>query len=232
LSGTTTIPDFTQQSSNMARKRKISTVDEGAPDSVLEAVNALTARIKAAEDENKALASRVQSLEDTNAIRYLHHTYGYLSDKCHYPAVVDLFSSSPETSVHFLNGIWKGREGVARLYVTWFGNLFTKGTNKPPRGFLLDHLMMQDIITVDVGVKGEGRVAKGRFRCFLQAGSHRSVPVEERPDGPPEQFWEGGLYENEYVFEEGKWKILKLGYNMLWQAEYEKGWSGSECMKG
>ena len=41
-----------------------------------------------------------------------------------------------------------------------------------------------------------------------------------------------GVYENEYVFKDGAWKILKLGYDMLWQAEYEKGWSRSQAMGG
>ena len=91
--------------------------------------------------------------------------------------------------------------------------------------------MMQDIITVERDENGERR-AKGRFRNFMQGGSHVSVKEEERPKGVPGMFWEGGLYENEYVFEDGCWKIFKLGYNMLWQAEYEKGWGGSEAMKG
>jgi cell division protein FtsB len=51
------------------------------------------------------LTSRIQDLEDTNAIRKLHHAYGYYIDKCIYTAVVDLFSNSPNASVHFLNGI-------------------------------------------------------------------------------------------------------------------------------
>jgi hypothetical protein len=39
-----------------------------------------------------ALIARVQDLEDTNSIRYLHHAYGYYIDKCLYPSVVDLVS--------------------------------------------------------------------------------------------------------------------------------------------
>jgi hypothetical protein len=178
------------------------------------------------------LTSRIRDLEDTNAIRNLHHAYGYYIDKCIYTAVVDLFSNSPNAAVHFLNGIWRGKAGAARLYVDWFGVLFTGGTNSPRRGFLLDHLMMQDIITICRDGEGNPRTAKARFRCVLQGGSHHSVPKEERPKDVQEQFWEGGLYENEYVFEDGVWKILKLGYNMLWQADYEKGWFNSEAMKG
>ncbi|TVY80883.1 hypothetical protein LSUE1_G009387 [Lachnellula suecica] len=178
------------------------------------------------------LASRLQNLEDANAIKNLHHAYGYYLDKCLYTAVVNLFSNSPETAVHFLNGIWQGKAGARRLYVDWFSVLFTGGKNSPPRGFLLDHLMMQDIVSISRDSGGKGGTAKARFRCLLQGGSHHSVPTKERPKGVQEQFWEGGLYENEYVFEDGVWKILKLGYNMLWQAEYEKGWSNSEAMKG
>lgn len=178
------------------------------------------------------LMRRTQELEDTNAIRNLHHAYGYYIDKCIYSAVVDLFSNSPDATVHFLNGIWRGKAGAARLYVDWFGVLFTGGANLPARGFLLDHLMMQDIITISRDTEERLRTAKARFRCVLQGGSHHSVPKEKRPKGVQEQFWEGGLYENEYVFEDGKWKILKLGYNMLWQSDYEKGWSNSEAMKG
>jgi hypothetical protein len=90
--------------------------------------------------------------------------------------------------------------------------------------------MMQDIITINAN--SGPRTAKARFRTFLQGGFHDSVKQSDRSQGVPEQFWEGGVYENEYVFEDGVWKIFKLGYNMLWQADYSKGWSGSEAMKG
>lgn len=81
------------------------------------------------------LSNRVQDLEDAQAMRNLHHAYCYYIDKCLYPAVVDLFLDLPDASVHFLNGIWQGKVGAKRLYVDWFGVLFTKGTNKPPHGF-------------------------------------------------------------------------------------------------
>ena len=39
--------------------------------------------------------------------------------------------------------------------------------------------------------------------------------------------WEAGIYENQYVKEDGVWKFRLFDYNMLWQADYEKGWSSS-----
>jgi hypothetical protein len=80
---------------------------------------------------------------------------------------------------------------------------------------------MQDIVTINA--KSSPRTTKARFRTFLQGGFHDSVKQSDRSQGVPEQFWEGGVYENEYIFEDGVWKIFKLGYNMLWQADYSKG---------
>ena len=91
--------------------------------------------------------------------------------------------------------------------------------NGPVDGFLLDHFQMQDIITV----APDRQTAKGRFRGLLMGGSHESR--EYKPAGLPLQFYEAGLYENDYVREGGVWKIKRLDYMMQWQADYEKGWS-------
>jgi hypothetical protein len=65
------------------------------------------------------------------------------------------------------------------LYVDWFEKYFTNGFNGPLRGFLLDHLMLQDI----VDVAPDGLSAKGRFRCVLQGGCHESMrdPIANFP---------------------------------------------------
>jgi hypothetical protein len=41
----------------------------------------------------------------------------------------------------------------------------------------------------------------------------------------PQQFWEAGIYENDYVRENDVWKIKRLDYMMQWQADYETGWA-------
>ena len=164
-----------------------------------------------------ALAERVGTLEDVNAIRKLHFAYGYYIDFCQYAEVVQLFAKDAE--VIFLSGIYRGHEGISRLYETWFQNLFTQGRAGPEYGFLLDHFQMQDIITV----APDRKTAKGRFRALLAGGSHETR--EFQPEGLPEQFYEAGLYENDYVCEDGVWKIKRLDYVVQWQADYDKGWS-------
>ena len=166
-----------------------------------------------------ALTRQVSMLEDIHAVRTLHFKYGYYIDMCLYDEASELFADDAE--VRFLNGIYKGKAGARRLYCDWFRNLFTKGHNGPVRGFLLDHLQLQDI----VDISSDGKTAQGRFRALLLAGQHES---KEAPiPNFPAQCWEAGIYENLYVKDRGVWKIKRLNYNMLWQADYEPGWAKS-----
>jgi hypothetical protein len=169
------------------------------------------------------LANQLGIVEDTNAIRKLQHAYGYYLDKCIYEEVVDLFADDGE--VHFNGGIFIGKEkGVRRLYIENFSQAFTGKKNGPRFGFLLDHLQIQDI----VDVAPDRKTAKGRFRTLMQAGASIYSQSGEGSAGQgrlPMQWWEGGIYENEYVRENGVWKIKLLNYNPLWHADYAKGWA-------
>jgi hypothetical protein len=169
--------------------------------------------------ELEQLRRRVTALEDIHAVRTLHFKYGYYIDMCLYDEAVDLFAEDGE--VRFLNGVYKGKAGVRRLYCDWFRNLFTKGHNGPVHGFLLDHLQLQDI----VDIVPDGKSARARFRALMLAGQHETK--KDRVSPFPDQCWEAGIYENEYVKDRGIWKIRCLNYNMLWQADYEPGWAKS-----
>jgi hypothetical protein len=167
------------------------------------------------------LSRRVARLEDTHAVKCLQYQYGYYIDKCLYAQAVELFADDAE--VRFLNGVYRGRAGIRRLYCNWFGGYFTRGVNGPVRGLLLDHLLLQDVIDV----AEDGLTAQGRFRCLLQGGSHESM--SEPIPNFPRQFWEAGIYENTYVKDGGVWKFSRLHYNKLWQADYHSGWSHSDA---
>ncbi|MEJ2761531.1 MAG: nuclear transport factor 2 family protein [Gammaproteobacteria bacterium] len=121
------------------------------------------------EERTAALSRQVGVLEDIHAVRTLHFKYGYYMDKCLYDETVELFSS--DAVIYFLNGVYRGREGARRLYCEWFRNLFTRGHNGPVDGFLLDHLLLQDI----VDIAPDRQTARGRFRNIMQGGVHDRV---------------------------------------------------------
>jgi hypothetical protein len=167
----------------------------------------------------EGLVRRVDVLESTLAIRNLQHAYGYYLDKTLYSEVVELFAD--DCTVIFMNAVYRGKAGAHRLYAGRFRSLFTDGRNGPMPGFLLDHPQMQDVVHIDEG----GNHARGRFRTLMQAGAHDSVEDPRKGRGFAQQWWEGGMYENQYVREDGVWKIETLNYRPLWHGTFEDGWA-------
>lgn len=161
--------------------------------------------------ELEDLRERVGLLEDIQAVRTLQFKYGYFMDKCLFAEIVDLFAD--DAVLYFMNGIFRGKAGARRLY----GG--ASGLDGPAYGMLFEHIIAQDI----VDVAPDRRTAQGRFRCFMQGGVH-----ESRQDAPPRipaQFLEAGIYENEYVREDGAWKIKVFNYRIVYQARLEEGWA-------
>lgn len=171
-------------------------------------------RIAVLEKQVAELVRRLVVQEDEQAVRKLQHLYGYLIDKCLYRETVDLFTEDCE--VHFFGGIYRGKQGAARLYIERFQKNFTHGNNGPIDGFLLDHPQHQDI----VDIQDDGVTALGRFRCTMQAGRHKDY-------GQPRQWFEGGLYENTYRKVDGVWRIHILNYVPQWHADFDSGWANT-----
>ncbi|KAH9898924.1 SnoaL-like domain-containing protein [Xylariomycetidae sp. FL2044] len=169
------------------------------------------------------LRKEISRVSDEAEVRKVHFKYGYYLDKCLYNeaslSVVDMYADHPDTYVEFLGSRYRGKEGVRRLYNGRFQQAFVQGRNGPVHGFLLDHIMMQDIVDVDPS----GTHAWCRMRALMSAGTHMSVR-DSHPRGHV-QWWEGGLYENEYLKEDGVWKLFRYRYFPFWHAEFEKGWS-------
>ena len=150
------------------------------------------------------LEQEVGRLKDESDIRKVQYSYGYFIDKSQYNECVDLFAEDGE--VWFLGGIYKGKAGVRRLYIERFQTNFTDGHNGPRYGWLLDHPQLQMVIDV----APDRKTAKVRGRSTMQAGLHETATGQQRA------WWEGGIYENEYVREDGVWKIKALRYYPFW----------------
>ena len=54
-----------------------------------------------------------------------------------------------------------------------------------------------------ITVADDRSTAKARFRVLMQAGTHQLAAT---PQTPVRQWFEGGLYENDYVRSGGVWK--------------------------
>lgn len=165
----------------------------------------------AAEDPaDAALVSRIQTLEaritriqDANDIKRLQRAYGYYVDEALWDEVVDLFSS--DGSVEYgLDGVYKGKDRI-REYLYALGG----GRSGLSEGQLHDHIQLMGVVTV----APDGRTARARWRGLILAGRLGE-----------EAIWGEGPYENEYVKEDGVWKIARLHWYDSLIVPYETGW--------
>jgi hypothetical protein len=147
----------------------------------------LEALINNQESRIKALENQVRLLQDIEAIKKLQIEYGYYLEHWMVEEVVDCFADRPETALYWLEGTWLGKEGVRRY--------FSKVENPDPRTI---HQMMQLCGVIDVDP--DGLKAKGRWNGFGAWFIPRNTGIERS--------LAGGIYENEYVKENGIWKIL------------------------
>jgi hypothetical protein len=65
-----------------------------------------------------------------------------------------------------------------------------------------------------VNLSVDGQTAQGRWRALAFRG-----------DGKGKAWMEGGLYQNDYVLENGRWKIATLHYYPQYEGSYATGWS-------
>ena len=82
---------------------------------------------------------------------------------------------------------------------------------------------MQDIIDVDE----DGKTAKSRSRLLMVVASHDDA-VKDDPnplsrDSCFRSWWEGALYENQFVKVDGCWKIHVLKYRPQWHSQFGRG---------
>ena len=159
----------------------------------------------------KELEARVQTIEDIEAVKKLQRAYCYYLEHWQDEEIIGLWSQSPDASVEIgESGLYTGKEGI-RGFFSYSQHFITKEVKPPPE---LLHLLMPVAAIVDVDT--DGKTAKGRWYCFGCYAVDRN--------GKPQALFESGIYENEYVKEDGKWKFKKLHYNSIFTTPYEDGW--------
>lgn len=161
------------------------------------------ARAYAAANEIHARAQRV---DDTNTLRNLQGQYGFYVDKALWDEVADLFTEDGTMELG-LNGVYVGKENIRKYLYS-----LTGGKPGLKHGQLNNHFQLSPVITLS----DDGQSAHGRWRAWIQTGEF---------GGESGGNWGEGIYENQYVKENGVWKIKKLHFYVKFYAPYEGGWT-------
>ncbi len=159
------------------------------------------------------LQARLTRLADIKEIQNLQKIYGYYQDYCEWEKIVDLFTDDGPSVEEADRGIYRGKKGIRRYFVDLLGG----GGNKPIRpGYLGIMFQMQGVVTV----APDGKTAAGRWYGM----GMEAKPIASLHEGELRQTWIHGVYENEYVKEDGIWKIKKLYFNLVFRTPFEDGW--------
>lgn len=172
---------------------------------------AVTTDLQQARQRADKLEQRIQRIEDINTIEDLQRTYGFLVDKALWKDVADLFSEDGTLEIGG-RGVFVGK---ARIYQY----LLFLGKEGPQYGRLLDHMQLQPVIHV----APDGITAQGRWRFLARGGEMESAGGSGLLVSNA-GFLGMGTYENEYVKEDGVWKIMSLhAYFRMYTRDVE-GW--------
>jgi hypothetical protein len=164
----------------------------------------LATRINLVADRLAALDSQADRLSDYDQLRNLQQIYGYYFDKALWDQVIDLFTEDAELEVG-QQGRFIGKPGIRRYL---YG--LTGGKQGLVHGQLNNHFQLSPVITLSP----DGQSARARWRLMVQDGLLGS-----------QANWGAGIYENEYMKQDGVWKIHRLHLFVKLYAPYEGGWT-------
>jgi hypothetical protein len=158
------------------------------------------------EQQVAALRAEAERVSDAEAVKKLQRAYGYYLDKGYWGEAAALFTDDATLEVG-VDGVYAGRARIRE-------RLMREGGGNPgpglPYGEIYHRMQLQPV----VDVAADGRTAKGRWREIALLGHYRH-----------DAEWATGIYENEYVKQNGVWKIARLHYYPNFLAPYAEGWA-------
>lgn len=136
-------------------------------------------------------------LQDKDEIERLQYCYGYFMDNRMFREMADLFADEGAYMEIGGRGLYRGKERIHEFLLQVLG----EGRWGLLKDEVINHVQQQPVITVEP----DRSRARSRARAQIQGNS---------PPGTPHFLLADGLYENEYVREGGKWKLLGLRVTM------------------
>jgi hypothetical protein len=149
-----------------------------------------------------ALARSVERAEAIRAVKNLQYAYSHYAQLGSWADLGALFSEDGE-AIYGADAI-KGRTAIAQYHTTTFGG----GKPGLQPGVVNSHFV--DVPLVNLSI--DGNSAKARWYGFSMIGAGATAR------------WDSGTFENEYVKDNGTWKISRLHYYPQFGGPVEKGW--------
>lgn len=145
------------------------------------------------------LARDVSRLESLRAVKTVQRTYSHYAQFALWDEMAALFAENGKIVLG--NRVIQGRAQIAKWLASHAGDVAGPGA--------VNTDLIDDPLT---NLSVDGTTARSRWRGYSLRGN-----------GKGKAWLEGGLYENEYVLENGRWKIATLNYHKQYEGSYEHG---------
>ena len=155
------------------------------------------ADLQSVEKDLNALGDRITRLQDLTDVEIVQDAYGYYVDKAQWRSLADLFADDATLEIGG-KGVFTGKKRVFEYMNTGLGPI------GPHDGSLIDHQQFQCLPTIHE----DGVTAEQRCIAFVMSSGG----------------WGHVYYENDYVKENGVWKLKKLHGPFNMYAGYKLGW--------
>ena len=161
--------------------------------------------VKDLKEQVRTLQEQTRTLQDTEEIKKLQRAYGFYLEHWMSEDLIDLFADGDDSEVWIAAGKFKGKEAISRLFRHGNEEKFRISRND----FLHQVMQLSGIVHVNPDCK----TARGRWYGF----GVNAFPVEGGKVSPG---WMDGVYEVEYVKEDGKWKLKKVHWCLMFRAPW------------
>jgi len=160
----------------------------------------------ASKGELDTLAQKVDRVESLRRIKDLDRTFAQLAQFGDFKKMASIFAA--DGTLQWGTDIATGTNAIEAWLIADAGAM---------NGITAGSLNFMIIDNPSISLSPDGRSAKGRWNGLRFMG-----------DGKGNTRIAGRIYENEYVLQNGAWKLARLHYYRQFDGEYEKGWRNSD----
>ncbi len=150
-----------------------------------------------------ALARDVDRVESVRQIKRLQLAWAHYVEAGDWPRAAALFTDDARLSHN--QRVSTGRAEI----LAYMRDAIGHGTDGLPAHMIHLPLLMAPIVTLSA----DGNKANGRWHAFSLRGTLGG-----------EASWSGGIFSNEYVRQDGVWKISRQAFTQYMGGTYEQGW--------